>query len=160
MSSKTSCSSLQVRVPFPMLLLKACLTRPIILSNCPPHHGALVRLNCHLMFSLGRKYEVIHLLHHISQPLCCNHKRSTVIQVNLFWAAFPCDESLQRTDKLFCLHGFRQFEVRGTGQAASIKDYVGFSLCVSAKTVLHWTCIVNTDDLKGRSWRGLEYATA
>ena len=105
------------------------------------------------------------ILHHISQPRCCTHKRWTVIQVNPPWAAFPCDESLQGTDKLFCLHGFRQFEVQGTAQAASVQDYIGFSLSVSANTVLYWTRIVNPDDLKGRSfhstilrqvlWRGV-----
>ena len=105
------------------------------------------------------------ILHHISQPLCCTHKRSIVIRVNLLWEASPCDESLQGTDKLFCPHGFRQFEVQGKGQAASVQDYVGFPLPVSANTLLHWIRIVNTDDLKGRSshsiilmqvsWRGV-----
>ena len=135
MSSKTSCSSLQVRVPFPTLLLNACLTRPIILSNCPMHHGALVSLKCHL----ARKFVQLFILHHILHPLCCTHKCSTIIQVTLLWAAFPYDESLQGTDKLFCLHDFCQFEVQGTVQAANMEDYVGFPLSVSANTVLYWT---------------------
>ncbi len=51
-------------------------------------------------------------------------------------AAFPYDESLQGTDKRFCIHGFCQFEVYGTIQAASLQDYVGFLVSVSANTVL------------------------
>ena len=100
---------------------------------------------------LGKEIMQSFILHHILQPLCCTHKRSTIIRVNLLWAAFPCDESLQGTDKLFCLHGFRQFEVQGTAQAANVEDYVGFSLSVSANAVLYWTGIVNPDDLKGSS---------
>ena len=108
---------------------------------------------------------VMFILHHILHPLCCTHKCSTIIQVTLLWAAFPYDESLQGTDKLFCLHDFCQFEVQGTVQAANMQDYVGFPLSVSANTVLYWTCIVNPDDLKGHSshsmilrqvsWRGV-----
>ena len=114
---------------------------------------------------LGKEIVQLFIMHHISQPLCCTHKRLTVIQVNLLSAAFPCDEWLQGTDELFCFHGFRQFEVQGMGQAASVQDYVGFPLSVSAGTVLYRTRIVNPDDLKGRSshstilrqvsWRGV-----
>ena len=114
---------------------------------------------------LGKEIVQSFTLHHISLPLCCTHKRSIVIRVNLLWAAFPCDESLQGTDKLFFLHGFRQFEVQGMGQAASVQDYVGFSLSVPVNTLLYWIRIVNPDDLKGRSshsmilrqvsWRGV-----
>ena len=32
-----------------------CLTIPINLSNCPPHQGARLRLNCHLIPSLHNK---------------------------------------------------------------------------------------------------------
>ena len=114
---------------------------------------------------LGKELAQSFILHHISLPLCCTHKRPIVIRVNLLWAAFSCVESLQGTDKLFCLHGFRQFEVQGTGQAASVQDYVGFPLSVPANSLLYWIRIVNPDDLKGRSshsmilrqvsWRGV-----
>ena len=51
------------------------------------------------------------------------------------------------------------------GQAASVQDYVRFSLSVPVNTLLYWIRIVNPDDLKGRSshsmilrqvsWRGV-----
>ena len=48
-SSTTSCNSFLHSRPFPIVLFRADLTRPINLSNCPPHHRVRLRFNCHLI---------------------------------------------------------------------------------------------------------------
>lgn len=48
-ASTTSANSFRDRVPFPTALRKADLKTPINLSNRPPHYGAELRLNLHVM---------------------------------------------------------------------------------------------------------------
>ena len=53
-SSRTSCNSFHHSRPFPIVLFRADLTRPINLSNYPPHHRVRLRLNCHLIWLMER----------------------------------------------------------------------------------------------------------
>ena len=48
-SSKTSAGSFHVRLARPIVLCNACFTTPKILLKCPPHQGAMLRWNCHLI---------------------------------------------------------------------------------------------------------------
>ena len=54
-SNIASCISTVVRWVFPIVLYNICFISPIIRSNCPQHHGALLRFNFHFIFSLARK---------------------------------------------------------------------------------------------------------
>ena len=54
-SNIASCISTVVRWVFPIVLHNICFISPIIRSNCPQHHGALLRFNFHFIFSLARK---------------------------------------------------------------------------------------------------------
>ena len=54
-SNIASCISTVVRRVFPIVLYNICFISPIIRSNCPQHHGALLRFNFHFIFSLARK---------------------------------------------------------------------------------------------------------
>ena len=66
----TSSSSYHVREPFPIVLYRLFFTRPTIHPNCPPHQGALLRLNCHLIPWWDRKFFrcsfAITVLHHLA----------------------------------------------------------------------------------------------
>ena len=53
-SSMTSCSSCFLSFAFPVPLYKHCFTSPTILSNCPPHYGAQLRLNFHFTCSVTK----------------------------------------------------------------------------------------------------------
>ena len=48
-SSKTSAGSFNVRLARPIVLCNACFTTPKVLLKCPPHQGAMLRWNCHLI---------------------------------------------------------------------------------------------------------------
>ena len=48
-SVKTSANSCHSNFDLPTVFYNAFFTRPIILSNCPPHQGALLKLNFYLI---------------------------------------------------------------------------------------------------------------
>ena len=52
MSKTISSNSFWLRLALPIALYKHCFTSPTICSNCPPHHGALLKLNLHCISSL------------------------------------------------------------------------------------------------------------
>ena len=53
--SNASFSSAHLRYGFPMIMSCVCFVSPINRSNWPHHHGALDRLNFHVIFSLLKK---------------------------------------------------------------------------------------------------------
>ena len=55
-SRRTSCSSVPRRQLLPIALYRACLMTPTKRSNCLAHQGAQLRLNCHLMFWVVRRW--------------------------------------------------------------------------------------------------------
>ena len=52
--SSMTFSSCFVNFALPVALYKHCFTSPTILSNCPPHHGVLLRLNFHFTCSVTK----------------------------------------------------------------------------------------------------------
>ena len=54
-SRSTSSSSPHIRnPPHPIVLFRAFFTKPTTRSNCPPHHGARLRLNCQTIWFSAR----------------------------------------------------------------------------------------------------------
>ena len=54
-SKTTSASSFQFKLDPRMTLYMDCFTNPISLSYWPPHQGALLRLNCHVMLFFAKR---------------------------------------------------------------------------------------------------------
>lgn len=50
----TSSNSFHARNPFPMVLWSEFFTSATMLSNCPPHQGARLRLNCQVILFFAR----------------------------------------------------------------------------------------------------------
>ena len=81
MSNITSVNSLHVRTARSVTLYSASfLTKPTILSNCPPHHGARQRL-VELPFNLTPCHHILHcfISHYFLQPFGSRNKCPPII---------------------------------------------------------------------------------
>lgn len=81
-SSRTSCNSFHHSRPFPIVLFRADFTRPINLSNYPPHHrvrwgGDQIELPFDLID--GEVCLQSFVFHDSSNPVCCANEGSAVV---------------------------------------------------------------------------------
>ena len=81
----TSSSSLHDNKAFPTVFQRAFLTRLTIRSNCPPHHGTLLKLNFYSTLLKLKKWFSSSDLFSFFHAFAWRNERLRVIRINLLW---------------------------------------------------------------------------
>ena len=132
-----------------MVLFRAFFTKPTILSNCPPHHGARLTLNCQVILVWARNW-LNFSSHCFSQPPGCSNKRCSIISVNLLGFSFPSNQPLQTQNELSGFQWGHQIQVQCTTQGTCIQDNVCFAFNFPTFPVIDRPRIINANYLEWR----------
>ena len=129
----------------------ACFTSPTILSNCPPHHGVLLVLNCHFISyfasqSCSRSSFMIRLI----EPLCCCYKRLANIAVYFLGPSSSGDEAFQALQEVVRVLTLQQLQIHCSRQTACVQYDIRLSFTFRHLLIPYWSSVVHSNNLKGR----------